>query len=148
MEVGGAVQPGNRFVSFVRASGRGEAKLRERARGDVVCVAGAPAGPVTSSLRRSGPFLAGLSRRLSRLLFLAGLSRRLSCLLLLAGLSRRLSRGMPRVSVVPGESSSDQVVSQIVSQVVSQVASQLASQVVNQVVCQVVSQVNQMSQVI
>ena len=30
LEVGGAVQPGNRFVSFVRASGRGEAKLRGR----------------------------------------------------------------------------------------------------------------------
>ena len=38
LEVGGAVQPGNRFVSFVRASGRGEAKLRERAGGDVLAV--------------------------------------------------------------------------------------------------------------
>ena len=129
----------------MRASGRGEAKLRERAGGDVLCVAGAPEGPESPAVR-SGPFLAGLSRRLSRLLFLAGLSR-------------RLSRGMPRVSVVPGESSSDQVVSQVVSQVVrqvvsqvvSQVASQVVSQVVNQVVSQaisqLVSQVNQMSQV-
>ncbi len=30
----GLSQPGNRFVSFVRASGRGDAKLRGRARGD------------------------------------------------------------------------------------------------------------------
>ena len=29
-------QPGNRFVSFVRASGRGEAKLCGRARGDSI----------------------------------------------------------------------------------------------------------------
>ena len=36
LEVGGAVQPGNRFVSFVRASGRGEAKLCGRARGDSI----------------------------------------------------------------------------------------------------------------
>ena len=40
LEVGGAVQPGNRFVSFVRASGRGEAKLRGRARGDSILVLG------------------------------------------------------------------------------------------------------------
>ena len=42
-EVGGEEiappQPGNRFVSFVRSSGRGEAKLRGRARDDVVCIA-------------------------------------------------------------------------------------------------------------
>ena len=44
LEVGGAVQPGNRFVSFVRASGRGEAKLRERAGDDEAPVARAPAG--------------------------------------------------------------------------------------------------------
>ena len=41
LEVGGCVQPGNRFVSFVRASGRGEAKLRGRARGDQIPVLGA-----------------------------------------------------------------------------------------------------------
>ena len=57
MEVGGVVQPGNRFVSFVRASGRGEAKLRGRARGDESPVARAPAGPVRSAVRpgRSWP---------------------------------------------------------------------------------------------
>ena len=49
-------QPGNRFVSFVRASGRGEAKLRGRAGGSMLCVARAPAGPVTcSAARRSVP---------------------------------------------------------------------------------------------
>ena len=50
--LGGQVSPAGksfRFVSFVRASGRGEAKLRGRAGGDVLCVARAPAGPVTSS---------------------------------------------------------------------------------------------------
>ena len=51
LEVGGAVQPGNRFVSFVRASGQGEARLRGRAGGDVLCVARAPAGPVTCYAR-------------------------------------------------------------------------------------------------
>ena len=44
LEVGGVSplwpQPGNRFVSFVRASGRGEAKLRGRARGDSILVLG------------------------------------------------------------------------------------------------------------
>ena len=55
---GGPVQPGNRFVSFVRASGRREAKLRGRAGGHAVCVARAPLGPVTSY---AGP-LAGRRR--------------------------------------------------------------------------------------
>ena len=36
LEVGGVSQPGNRFVSFVRASGRGEAMLCGRARGDSI----------------------------------------------------------------------------------------------------------------
>ena len=40
LEVGGVSpsdpKPGNRFVSFVRASGRGEAKLCGRARGDSI----------------------------------------------------------------------------------------------------------------
>ena len=37
LEVGGVIsQPGNRFVLFVRASARGEAKLRGRVRGDEV----------------------------------------------------------------------------------------------------------------
>ena len=79
-------QPGNRFVSFVRASGRGEAKLRGRAGDDEFCVARAPAGQLTSRPRPTGrswlgchggchdnpavvmttrPFRAGLSRRLS-----------------------------------------------------------------------------------
>ena len=51
MEVGEAVQPGNRFVSSVRASGRGEAKLRGRARDDEGCVARAPAGQKYTSDR-------------------------------------------------------------------------------------------------
>ena len=72
LEVGGVIQPGNRFVSFVRASGRGEAKLRERAGGDVLCVARAQAGPVTSSSTPSTSLRAGLSRWLSRRLFRAG----------------------------------------------------------------------------
>ena len=51
-EVGGVSPTGKsfRFVrACVRASGRGEAKLRGRARDDVLCVARAPAGPVTPS---------------------------------------------------------------------------------------------------
>ena len=36
MEVGGVSQPGNHIVAVVRASGRGKAKLRGRARGDEV----------------------------------------------------------------------------------------------------------------
>ena len=73
LEVGGAVQPGNRFVSFVRASGRGGAKLRGRARGDVVCVARAPAGPMSCETARP-PAARSLRGWLSR-----RLSRRLSC---------------------------------------------------------------------
>ena len=71
------------FRSCVRASGRGEAKLRGRARDDVLCVARAPADPVTPS-GRSRRLRAGLSR---------GLSRRLS---------RRLSRARPADASVPG----------------------------------------------
>ena len=40
----GESQPGNRFVSFVRASGRGEAKLRGRARGVSILVLGLSRG--------------------------------------------------------------------------------------------------------
>ena len=107
LEVGGQVQPGNRFVSFVRASGRSEAKLRERAGGDVVCVARAPAGPVTcSSVRlRAGivpPVAPSVVPRAVRVPGLPrlgrsvpGLSRRM-----FRWLSRRLS-GPLRAGVVP-----------------------------------------------
>ena len=63
LEVGGVVQPGNRFVSFVRASGRGEAKLRGRSRADVVCVPRAPTGQKLPPPARSW-LLAGLFREL------------------------------------------------------------------------------------
>ena len=53
-------QAGNRFVSFVRASGRGEAKLRGRARGVSILVLGlfwgkcppAPAKPGRGGVRK------------------------------------------------------------------------------------------------
>ncbi len=44
--------PTGKSFRFVRASGRGEAKLRERAGGDVLCVARAPAGAVKPSTAR------------------------------------------------------------------------------------------------
>ena len=66
-------QPGNRFVSFVRASGRGEAKLRGRARGDhpsaarVISLRLVTASSPTGRERRDNP-------RISRTLHLLHLS--------------------------------------------------------------------------
>ena len=50
-------QPGNRFVSFVRASGRGEAKLCGRARGDSIVKLGLLWGHFRSCYGQSVPGL-------------------------------------------------------------------------------------------
>ena len=111
----------------VRANGRGEAKLRGRARDDVLCVARAPADPVTSSTARRGRLRAGLSRGLSR------------------WLSRRLSRPDGSAPGCPVDCPVGCLVS--VSCRVSQVVSQVMNEVVSQIMSQVMSQVNHVSQV-